>query len=276
MSNQAPELAPIIWEPFETNISQIPTYLKNILTLSGFDNIISLQNLDDAAIIEIERFARDQLHLFIPEDAKLEDYYNIYNNNPEMFTIVAGHKILLREIRMYSMEKGAEFFTKFIKRRTYQICQSKIIGEGLNLIPDRCIKKSFHRTAEEHGKVLKHLVNRWINTVKDSDTKNQIKEIHQITVFNPSPDEVSGAVTCSVCHQDIKVSTQSSLNGYKRWIISNFMRHFKIHLGLSKSLKVNDVSVNVAGTSQVPDNNLSYDEWNCDQDEEVDIKIENN
>lgn len=253
-----------------------------MLTLSGFDNIICLQNLDETNITEIEIFGREQLHLFIPEGAKLEDYYYIYKNHPEMFKIVAGHKILLREIRMYSLEKGAEFFAKFIKRRTYQATESKMIEEGLKVTTVRPVKKTFHKSAEEHGKLLKLLVNRWINSVKDYDPSKQIQEIRLITIYNPNPDEVSGSVTCSVCNQDIKVSTQATQNGYKRWIISNFMRHFKNHIGLNKKNKANDANLNYSDSSQVQDNyHLSYDnsnsliEWNCDQEDGIEIKTEN-
>lgn len=252
------------------------------MTLSGFDNIICLQNLDEANISEVEQFGREQLHLFVPENAKLEDYYYIYKNHPEMFKIVAGHKILLREMRLYSLEKGVEFFAKFIKRRTYQVTESKMVEDGLKVTTVRPVKKTFHKTAEEHGKLLKLLVNRWINSVKDLDPKKQIQEIQLITIFNPSPDEVSGSVTCSVCHQDIKVSTQATQNGYKRWIISNFMRHFKNHLGLNKKVKVNDGNLNYSDPSHQQDNyHLSYDnsnsliEWNCEQDEGMEIKTEN-
>lgn len=252
------------------------------MTFSGFDNIICIQNLDEANIGEIELFGREQLHLFIPEDAKLEDYYYIYNNHPDMFKIVAGHKILLREMRLYSLEKGVEFFTKFLKRRSNQVTtEGKMVEEGLKVTTIRPVKK-FNKSAEEHGKLLKLLVNRWLNSVKDLDPKKKIQEIQLITIFNPSPDEVSGSVTCSVCHQDIKVSTQSTPNGYKRWIISNFMRHFKNHLGLNKKGKVNEANSSYSDSAQVQDNyHLTFDnsnsmiEWNCDQDEGMEIKTEN-
>lgn len=77
---------------------KIPKYLVNLLNLQGYDNIFSVNQLDDDAINQLEVYARNErFRKQIPKEADLRDYFGIFYNDPAEFEILPGHKKLLRK-----------------------------------------------------------------------------------------------------------------------------------------------------------------------------------
>lgn len=79
----------------------------------GYDNEISLKQIDKIHIQEVEEFARSKLlqtNLIKPENKA--KYFGLFAENPESFFIVPGHRILLnhlqKEINHRSYLKSAE------------------------------------------------------------------------------------------------------------------------------------------------------------------------
>lgn len=56
---------------------KLPKYLKNLLVICGFDNIISIANMNDEHIQYLEKFARDDLIDIIPTKKKKRFFWNI-------------------------------------------------------------------------------------------------------------------------------------------------------------------------------------------------------
>lgn len=73
----------------------IPQYLKNLLTLTGYDNVLSLKSFKPEDIDELETFGRTEMELFCDSNKPQSDYYGIYSKNKDNFKILPGHKRLL-------------------------------------------------------------------------------------------------------------------------------------------------------------------------------------
>ncbi len=87
------------WKAIETDINcSVPTYLKNILRLRGFDNHLSITTLTDKDIMSLETFARTKMEKYIPSDANRSNYYHMFAEDRESFEILPGHIRLLKEI----------------------------------------------------------------------------------------------------------------------------------------------------------------------------------
>lgn len=69
---------------------KIPTSLKNLLIINGFNNEIIISHINDADIRDIISFARNDLHKVIDKE-DLPKYYGLYSKNPSLFEIVPGH-----------------------------------------------------------------------------------------------------------------------------------------------------------------------------------------
>lgn len=70
----------------------VPQYVRELLTATGFDNYLSLESLDDAAMKEISEFSKEK-------------------KSP----LLIGHKVMLFRIRDIIRSKGMEELSKFDK-----------------------------------------------------------------------------------------------------------------------------------------------------------------
>lgn len=69
---------------------QIPEILVNILKLAGYDNIISIEHINDHAIEELEEFMSQNVNLF--------------QSYPNCSKILPGHKAILRALPKYAAD----------------------------------------------------------------------------------------------------------------------------------------------------------------------------
>ena len=112
----------VFWDLLEYKIGfALPVYLKNILSMSGFDNPISFKRITEADIAEIEQFVlSDKMKKRIPKDGNLREYFGTFYENPEDFEIVLGHKKMLIEVIAFVQEKlnadGINSFNQFDKK----------------------------------------------------------------------------------------------------------------------------------------------------------------
>lgn len=99
---------------------RIPKYLRELLIYTGFDNIISLGELSETDINEMERFGREDLPKLL-EQEKYSAFYSIYAKDVRMFKIRAGHKKLLQNLikdckdtlnKKHEVERGANLVAK--------------------------------------------------------------------------------------------------------------------------------------------------------------------
>ncbi|XP_037028667.1 uncharacterized protein LOC119068911 [Bradysia coprophila] len=94
----------------------VPKYIKNILRIKCLDDPISLQDIDDTVIEQLESFVQSGgLTPFIPDNTTdLKEFYGIFHQVPNKFKITVGSKILLKLIVAYVTEqvntKGPNFY----------------------------------------------------------------------------------------------------------------------------------------------------------------------
>lgn len=83
---------------------KIPEHLKKLLTLHGYANNVSLGNLTEDDVKEIERFTRSDLKSIVKPD-EIPQYVGIFEKNVEGFLIFGGDKTLLFTIKRTCFEE---------------------------------------------------------------------------------------------------------------------------------------------------------------------------
>ncbi|XP_011684609.1 PREDICTED: uncharacterized protein LOC105447963 [Wasmannia auropunctata] len=67
------------WNELETTLqTKIPIYLKNLLTFTGFDNILSLRSFSEENIKDLEEFGKSDMEHFRDKQKPAQDYYFDY------------------------------------------------------------------------------------------------------------------------------------------------------------------------------------------------------
>lgn len=246
------------WQKIESDIGVIPKYLKNILNLSGFNNLISIRCIEENTLVEIENFVRNELSIIIShknpstQNINFYDYFSIYHNSPEYFKLSPGHKILLLNLKNYISEKGLGYFLKS-KIQSNGSPQEKLEDQFVepneshnnerNMYPpimpeDNNTRKALKRkhidnlrTLEEETLILLTSLNNWIRNYRKKMTEHA-HLMHDVSIVDVIPNQLnanlSGIITCSYCNIHIKIATDKTASGH-RWIISNYMKHFKRH-----------------------------------------------
>jgi hypothetical protein len=239
----------------EQHFGQIPKYIKNLLSITGFD-ILTLSEINDIDIQTIEEFARNKLPALI-EKKQYEDYFFIFHKMPSKFEIVPGHKKKIFRMRDFILSRGLDFFIGTVKRKmkasdhSNQVSQT-IITPALaphyytppstttstmaSPSPSTPVESSYvmnafqQRTQLNFEEKLHNVIVRWLRKteIMINDGRDYVKDCKMVFSTNEQDEVVAGAIKCSFCHNQIRVSTQMNSNG-KRWIISNFTKHFKKH-----------------------------------------------
>ncbi|KAL7295212.1 hypothetical protein TKK_0011518 [Trichogramma kaykai] len=75
---------------------QIPTYVKNILRITGYGNPISFQRITPDTLEQIEIFVRTSVSFPLPADSREEDYFgHFFVNKRNLFTFTPGDRDLV-------------------------------------------------------------------------------------------------------------------------------------------------------------------------------------
>lgn len=92
------------------------------MTITGFDNLQSIGEIDDDDIEEMESFGRHSLREIIPTNANLFDYL-FYQKDFLNYKIIPGHKKAIKKLKNVIHEKGVDYFLKPLKRLLPQITE---------------------------------------------------------------------------------------------------------------------------------------------------------
>uniref|UniRef100_A0A1Y1L797 Uncharacterized protein n=1 Tax=Photinus pyralis TaxID=7054 RepID=A0A1Y1L797_PHOPY len=255
-----------IWEKIETSIKvQVPTYLKNLLAINGYDNVISLSTLDDNTFQELETFAKATLPSLIDENEFFK-YYGIFAKNVTTFSIVGGHKVLLKKVAEYLANDFKKHQTtgnvkvkkNSVKRKITQSVINTVESEvesndqenmrnilgniDINLeqskINENCVRfikenyNAFEQSQNVEPKFLRILQNLDTSRI---DFNVRIHSDIENSNFNRA------LVTCCFCNCDIKIPrtivTNANGENVLYWVHSNFYKHMKTHFDVNKSRK---------------------------------------
>lgn len=113
------EATRIFWLVVESGIKTVvPTYIKNILRLSGYFSASTIKKFNREKIPSLEKFVKNDMELFINStepNYNKKDFYHVFFNDIKKFYIVDGHRDLIDTIvefvKTESDTKGLQFFT---------------------------------------------------------------------------------------------------------------------------------------------------------------------
>ncbi|XP_033219561.1 uncharacterized protein LOC117174499 isoform X2 [Belonocnema kinseyi] len=201
------DLNEVWWIEAETaNKATIPLYLKNLLMMTEFDNLPSLEGLDTQQVEMMESFAQTEMENLIDPENPLTDYYGIYGKYSKNFKILPGHRILLKELRDYCRKlKNVKLLTnKTIERKTLNVNQ---------------VERDFGKEEKHILKLLKDYINRLTEkdeykTIFKASVVNNIKELKApVTLKEPVLDADDRSVaTPSKIHKLLPEKVDDSKN----------------------------------------------------------------
>lgn len=229
-----------MWDYIERNINQVPDFIKLILNRNGFDNPLTLKDITEHHIADIEHSINDILRSNKPTDIiyTLNDYISTYDVNPKNFKITNGHKILIFNIKKIINERGLTVFQlPMMEDRKPNISAAK--RRKMERGPNQAISKYRQKPVVEVHELTDDLkiflekkllssVNVWIKN--SSNAKNPIFVTSVKAMLN-NRKQIEGLVQCSYCERQIKVQCTNS-----RWIVTNYSRHFNKHTRDRESL----------------------------------------
>lgn len=97
----------------------VPTYVRNILKLNGFDSAATVQLIDEDDLKQIDNFGKSGgIHRILPTNTDLSDFYGPFLNSKEDFHILQGHRKVLLNISAFIRDKGYKNVTNIIATRS--------------------------------------------------------------------------------------------------------------------------------------------------------------
>lgn len=229
---------------------KIPPDLKKMLSVNGYSALSIIADITEQELTEIQLFAREKLPKIINEN-EYEDYYGpLFKNFPEEYTIMSGHKKILNKLKNYyekkcsgalvpcskSTETRSSSRTESLKSVSDHSCEQNMGARSRSRSP-LCQTKTIDFSTENAivGKTLKSWIRNCCNDHQWEYFENRIDEVLVSCTFD-STNEIKCQVVC-FCGTMIKLYRAANKpHQQKRWIYSNFHKHFKCHLKNKNSL----------------------------------------
>lgn len=174
----------------------VPLYMANILSINGFDNLLSLQELEESDIKSMEHFAREEMIDLVKDDERV-DFYGIFHDSIDKFKFIAGHRKMLLGLKsVLNTEEPPR------KRK-------RLEDSNDNKKPDM----------NDIRKMLINVVN------KNEALKLCEKQISESFIeLHGESESCKARISCvfTGCKQKTEIPFKDN-----RWITSNFTRHVK-------------------------------------------------
>lgn len=193
----------------ETQGVFIPDDLKKILKVTKYDNI-NIANFTSEDRDKIVTFMRKTLHTIIPTEMR-EDYYDIFQYNPEKFVLVPGQELSLKAIIRTAkliINKPASDKAKGHNKRHHEN-------------PQQNNRKEPEIELVDKQKKLEDAIKTFLTGFPDKSYSAST------TVFSDGNGSYCATVDCPVknCSKKTKVSMNAT-----RWNTSNFFSHVRTHV----------------------------------------------
>lgn len=277
---------------------EVPLYLKNILKHSGYDNRLSLANITEKEINQIELFAKTQLKYILLKKSNVnyEEFYHLYNDNIEDFIILPGHKKFLLAIgemcgeENNKMKLKESFFSDDYNTKRRKISNLPIPTTSEEIGSDACEsingdKSGDSVNSQEEYRYVYDICYQWIkkfsDTLSEPEQNKVIETLHRLEIkisASSLEDTVYYAyIKCSLCQTEIKTQKRIRKEGNSTWLISNFYKHFKFHF--SEKPASSERKMGILPKYQSKNSHASYPEEENDSlhSEEVSLaEYENN
>ncbi|KAK5640763.1 hypothetical protein RI129_002643 [Pyrocoelia pectoralis] len=197
----------------ELNV-KIPGHLKHLLSLHGFANNLSLGDLSDTDILEIEHFTKTQLKSVIKKE-EINKYLGLFTDNTDNFVIFGGEKKLLLKIKEHVNKKNSfqEKLINVANKASKRPRSDKNITEN---VENRDTPVTVENINEERL-CLTRLVKKNIKEcVKNLDDKKQRLILSQIEDSNYNCEldgngNLFALISCVLCKLKLKVIDHYSL-----------------------------------------------------------------
>lgn len=110
------EITLLFWKLIESKMGPVPNYVKNLLTIMGYENAISIKTINRDDIESFQKYLiSDEMKLRVPKGSNLQDYYGVFWETPKKANLLPGHIKLIEQIAEYVnltlVTKGYDYFT---------------------------------------------------------------------------------------------------------------------------------------------------------------------
>lgn len=204
-----------------------------IFSVCGFNNAIVIGKMEDANLIAVETYIRDDLPKILENFAKEERelssreksffFSSKYVQNMADFKFMEGEKILIKEIVNHVKVKHSSPMLPSVvdaSGKNVKNDMKGIVETSIGLIFGENLEESHnkHRSTKEK---LESLVAKMTESYKVKYPS--IVETHEnrINLDTSSSDNIKAEVTCAFCKKDVNISCKKS----GTWILSNLKRH---------------------------------------------------
>lgn len=230
----------------------------------GYDTQISVKGIESSDIVTMEEFVRTEMESFLTDDADRSDYYGPYHADSKNFKILPGHKKLIFAIKNYVARHPEDFYIP-IMNVSSSISEMQTLS-GYSKQHTHSISENISKSHPD-AKTILSCVKNWIKNQKYSlgltSTKVSNDLIEKLNSTSLSDIVVNGdkaRIKCLICNSDdsfISVANAPLKGGGYRWVISNFVRHIKVHFFPPKSHQRNEHESFGCETSWIPETEVT-------------------
>ncbi|CAG9820579.1 unnamed protein product [Phaedon cochleariae] len=216
----------------------LPISLKNVLRMNAFNNAAVLRDITEKDFEDMEKFMASETTQELIPKSEYEQYYGIFDTNPEKFQFLLGHKKLLLLIRNFFREKlekrdaRSEMEPQTDKRRTLNNLQytsnpTSSASSSVILATDL--------TSE--NKQVAQTVRNWIKGKCTSDKqweyfKDKFSQMSFEIKLNTRND-LCCTMTCYCMSKYKIVKSAQKMRYSERWVYGNFHKHLIKHFNQS-------------------------------------------
>lgn len=202
----------------------IPDYMKNLLTVAGFESSALIATMDENTIEEVEVFAKKELQNIVSAKDIVKYYGFTYQNHPEKFKFVVGHKKILHMLIQFCKKQA----TKANEKNKILLKPNDNRCTVPNTVSEENCNKSSESSADlttdfiEENKTVLKLVKTWLKSKVNPSRWLTLNFELDNAIFitrSSNKNELACQITC-FCKSTYRVSKVSN-----RWVLSNFFRH---------------------------------------------------
>lgn len=249
MARKTEKLSTILKE-LDLDHLDLPIYVQNLLMYCGYDNYQSLSKIEANDIEKMEKFAQNDLANLL-ENHEQKEFYGIFAKNTKLFKIAEGHKKILNVIcnscknHVKEQQQSKAKKRKLAPRQDLEkVKKNKQKNIGVKRLTNGDKDSSSEQTdveendAQTSEKIICHIQNivtayasKFLNSletptqqlsIRKENSLEKIKKI-KVLMINGYP-----WISCTECSFQSRPYCNIE-NKKKKWVCSNFNRHFKTH-----------------------------------------------
>ncbi|CAH1183949.1 unnamed protein product [Phaedon cochleariae] len=220
---------------------KIPHNVKLHLALSGFGNSVSLADITDKDIQDMELFAKTDLKEIVPN---WNEYLGVFKEKIDSFRFFSGEKVLIYKMKEFAqkirkdVEKDNNItstsFSRAANARSINNDNKKKLddrGDDSEQVQPRIQHDNLVEEVGMLRQVVKTGILNRIKSLKKEDHRICMEPFrdHEFIVKLDQLDNVYSNIKCPICEKEIKVQKFRNIHTC-RWVTTNFTRHYVNHI----------------------------------------------